>query len=351
MFTIELELTKCCNLQCNYCFEIKNSDYIISYEEAIERINFSLNKINETGTKDIYIDFTGGEPLLAFDTISKVVTSLQSEKYKNYNFSFGLVSNGTLFDSEKKDFFEKYEFDLTVSLERKQSGHDINRIMKNGTGSYNSIIKNLAYFKSYTKPVAINMTITNNNFEHFSDSFISIYELGFKIIRSKLDLNSKWKNEDLELLKQEFYKVADKYFEINKDGLKVYWDFIEEGLESIINVRSSYFCGAGIISFCISVDGTVRCCGMCENNGIIGNIKNGISKKEFEKYSSYSYKLPDRCLGCSIIDYCPQRDCIFLNEALSDDEEKLNKYCEWYNLRYEVCSYIIRKNEEYRRKK
>lgn len=346
MFTIELELTKCCNLQCNYCFEIKDSDYIISYEEAIERIDFLLNGV---GHKDIYVDFTGGEPLLAFETIRKVVMSLQSEQYYNYKFKFGLVTNGTLFDSEKKDFFEKYEFDLTISLDGNQSGHDINRIMKNGTGSYNSIIKNLALFKSYIKPVAINMIITNNNFEHFFDNFTSILELGFKIIRSKLDINSKWKKEDLELLNQELYKVADQYFEINKDGLIVYWDFIEEGLESISNIRSHYFCGAGIISLCITVDGTVRCCGMCENNGIIGNIKNGISEDDLKKISSYSHELPGRCLGCSIIDYCPQRDCVFLNQALSDDEEKLSKYCEWYKIRYEICRNIIRKIEEYRR--
>lgn len=351
MFTIVLELTKSCNLHCNYCFELKNSNYIISYEEAIERIDFSLKRAYFLGIKDIFIDFTGGEPLLAFDTIMDVVIALKSEKYNDFSFKYGMVTNGTLFDSEKKDFLEKQEFNLAVSLDGNESSHNINRIMKNGKGSYSSIIRNLPLFINFAKPVAINMIITNNNFANFFVNFNSVLELGFKIIRTALDITSKWEKDDLELLEKELYNVADKYFEINKNGMVVYWDFIEEGMKSISNVPSNYSCGAGIISLFISVDGTIRCCGMCEKNGIIGNINNGINEEELRKWDTYSHKLPDRCLECSIVDYCPQRSCTFINEALKNDKEKLSKYCEWYRIRYDICNNMIRRIKEYRRNK
>ncbi len=349
MFTIELEVTRKCNLMCEYCFEEKGEEKVLTIEEALRRVEFALGRAEQLGIFDIYIDFTGGEPLLALDTIKNIVYILERNKYKKFSFQYGLVTNGVLFNERVKEFLQKYNFDVTLSLDGDELSHDVNRKLKNGMGSYFLIEKNIDNLLGYNKKVAVNMVIASNNYRKFFNNFSYIINKGFKIIRTKLDINSVWSEKEMEILKKELDRAAELYFNLNKNGQIVYWDFIEEGVEAISGRVDNYFCGSGIISLYITVNGGIKCCSVCEQTGTIGSMESGIDEEEIKKLSKYSRKLQGKCKECNISAYCPQCDCIFLNKAFSENEKKLEKYCKWYQIRYELSRDIMEKVKNYRR--
>ena len=77
-----------CNLRCKYCFASKG-DYegkreLMSPEVGKEAVKFLAQKSG--ALKNVEIDFFGGEPLLAWDTVTEVVSYARSVESKSIKF-------------------------------------------------------------------------------------------------------------------------------------------------------------------------------------------------------------------------------------------------------------------------
>ena len=118
---LAIELIQDCNLQCKYCIygslyknpfkynKIKSND--------VQKIIDRLLCYWEFGvTKNIRINYYGGEPLLRFEDIQQITEYIKS-KNTSVNFTFGLTTNGTLLDAYKIDYFVKNNFVLAISLD------------------------------------------------------------------------------------------------------------------------------------------------------------------------------------------------------------------------------------------
>ena len=75
MIRITLEINRKCNLRCNYCYITEKNDEEMSWETAKNSVEYAINKIKDMNhtKRVIRIDFLGGEPLLSFDLIRRVV--------------------------------------------------------------------------------------------------------------------------------------------------------------------------------------------------------------------------------------------------------------------------------------
>lgn len=133
-----------CNLACRYCYEgtMKGKRYM-SRETADDLINF-IEKYLAEG-KNISIDFYGGEPLLSSDTIKYISAKLKaSAGEKGLQFSFGLITNGTLLTKERINDLLPYGLKRAkVTIDGKKENHDISRPFTSGSGSFDIIIRNL----------------------------------------------------------------------------------------------------------------------------------------------------------------------------------------------------------------
>ena len=90
------------------------------------------------------IDFFGGEPLLAWDTVTEVVSYARSVESKyNKKFHFTMTTNSTLLDDNKIDYLHKNMDNIVLSLDGRKSVNDKIRVRADGSGSYDSIIKNI----------------------------------------------------------------------------------------------------------------------------------------------------------------------------------------------------------------
>lgn len=145
---LALQVTQSCNLRCKYCIysEYKNlnqrshSTHMMNWETAKRALEFYRQHIIDTD--EALIGFYGGEPLLAFPLIKKVVEYAE-ELFLGREITYFITTNATLLTDEIIDFLLKYNFRIAFSLDGPQKTHDRNRVFKNGQGSYKVVMDNI----------------------------------------------------------------------------------------------------------------------------------------------------------------------------------------------------------------
>ena len=168
--TLILEITEECNLRCTYCvfdekhmFERNHSSKVMSIELAFDAVKDFYDRTNQ---EEGYIVFYGGEPLLAFESIRKIV--IYANQISNNRLKFSLTTNGLSLSSNKFNFLIENNFLLTISIDGDKETHDKQRVTITGKGSFDQIINNLKKFRSYDEQyfksnVLINCVISDVN--------------------------------------------------------------------------------------------------------------------------------------------------------------------------------------------
>ena len=177
----------------------------MSYETACKAIDraFLYTKIHKDQT--LWIDFIGGEPLLDFDMICKLVEYIyQKNAEVKYKLLFSLTTNATIFNEEILAFLLENEFAIKVSIDGDREVNDINRVDCSGDSVYDKILANLVYLKEFEQKsgrfVQVTNVITGNNYDKYYESLVYLTkELGFKIIDTAIDVSYAWSPEEITL--------------------------------------------------------------------------------------------------------------------------------------------------------
>ncbi len=176
---VTFEVTDYCNLDCAYCAYgnfyndyDKRSRNLLSTEVGIRLLDYLKNHwnspLNHSHDQNIYIGFYGGEPLLNFPYVEKMVAYIRElEKELLHNrITFSMTTNATLL-SKYMDFLAHHEFSLLISLD----GNEMNngyRVFKNGKPAFQAMIKNIKalqekYPDYFEKWVNFNAVLHNKN--------------------------------------------------------------------------------------------------------------------------------------------------------------------------------------------
>ena len=109
-----------CNLRCKYCFastgDFGQGRKIMPPDIAKKAIDFVIAR---SGVRhNIEVDFFGGEPLMAWDTVTQTVDYARSleEKY-NKKFRFTITTNGLLLDEDKRKYINENMDNCVLSLD------------------------------------------------------------------------------------------------------------------------------------------------------------------------------------------------------------------------------------------
>ena len=125
-----LHVAHTCNLNCEYCFagqgKYHGEDAIMSFEVGKKAIDFLVK--NSGTRKNLEVDFFGGEPLVNFDVVKKLVAYARSiEKESGKHFRFTLTTNGMLLDDDVIDFLNKEMNNVVLSLDGRKEINDAKR--------------------------------------------------------------------------------------------------------------------------------------------------------------------------------------------------------------------------------
>ena len=135
-----------CNLRCKYCFA-STGDYqgkreLMSEEIGKKAVDFLLK--NSGNMENVEIDFFGGEPLMAIETVKKVISyAKEQEKKHQKKFHFTITTNALLLDDDLIDYLHEHMDNIVLSLDGRKEVNDFIRIRADGKGTYDYIVDNI----------------------------------------------------------------------------------------------------------------------------------------------------------------------------------------------------------------
>ena len=114
----------------------------MNYEIAKEGIEYIFKIIKGRNKKEFALSFYGGEPLLNFENIKRIV-DFSKKLFNGWKLTFSITTNGTLINNEIIDFLISNDFQILISIDGPKAIHDAKRIFPNGKGSFELIMNNL----------------------------------------------------------------------------------------------------------------------------------------------------------------------------------------------------------------
>lgn len=134
-----------CNLNCTYCYEENfRGDQYMTPETATLVVEMLVGKM--ASGKDVTLTFYGGEPLLSEDLIREISVPLQeAARQHNVRYMSALVTNGTLLNRETALRLMPLGVKAAkVTIDGPKEIHDVQRPFSSGSGSFDTIIDNIA---------------------------------------------------------------------------------------------------------------------------------------------------------------------------------------------------------------
>jgi uncharacterized protein len=205
----------------------------MDWETALNAINIFMSHSSKAERRNL--SFYGGEPLLNFDLIKKVVNYV-SEHHAKKNIHYSFTTNGSLFNDENIEFFMNHNFNILVSLNGPKPIHDKYRVDTNGKGTFNRVMQGLQKIlgkdkKYYDKNIQFSCVLTPNT--NYSELLSFFYEN--ILVKDKLNIALS----SIDRFQTSFYeKYGDYSLMQNNYFNKIYYETaINNSLEKEIFIR------------------------------------------------------------------------------------------------------------------
>jgi len=177
-----------CNLRCKYCFAAKG-DYrgrreLMSKEVGRSAVDFLVEHSGHI--RNLEIDFFGGEPLMALDTVKETVSYAKGvEEETGKKFHFTITTNAMLLDDKTIEYLNHNMDNIVLSLDGRKEVNDRIRVRADGSGSYDKIVpaikKMVRLREKEHKDYYVRGTFTNKNLD-FSEDVFHMADMGFEEI-------------------------------------------------------------------------------------------------------------------------------------------------------------------------
>ena len=312
-----LHVAHTCNLNCAYCFASQgkyNGDRaVMSFETGKRALDFLVE--NSGTRRNLEVDFFGGEPLMNFDVVKKLVAYARSiEKEKNKNFRFTLTTNGVLIDDDVIEFANKEMSNVVLSLDGRKEVHDRYRVDYNGKGSWEKIVPKFQKLVEARggKNYYMRGTFTHQNPDFLNDIKVML-DLGFNelslepVVCSDDDPN-RLTEEDLPIVLAQYEKLAELMMQKDDEGkpFTFYHYMIDLTGGPCIYKRISG-CGSGTEYMAVTPWGDLYPCHQFvgDEKFKLGDIYNGVTNTDIQKEfgDCNVYARPD-CKDCWAKLYC-----------------------------------------------
>ncbi|SHJ87654.1 thioether cross-link-forming SCIFF peptide maturase [Tepidibacter formicigenes] len=309
-----------CNLKCKYCFasqgDFGGERKLMSYEVGKKSLDFLIE--NSGNRRNLEVDFFGGEPLMNWDVVKKLVEyGNEKAKDKGKNFRFTITTNGVLLDDEKIEYINKNMHNVVLSLDGRKKVHNDMRPTLNDKGSYDLIVpkfKKLVDNRSKNKYYYVRGTFTRENLD-FSKDVLHFADLGFDITSVEPVVDSEenpyaLREEDIPKIFEEYEKLAVEYVNRKLKGDKfTFFHFMIDLNQGPCVIKRLTGCGAGSEYVAITPEGDLYPCHQFVGNEEfkLGNIldENLIIPRDLQlKFQNAHVYAKEECRNCWAKFYC-----------------------------------------------
>jgi len=340
-----LETTDACNMRCRYCvfggnyvgYRTHGSSYMSDevveaglrlYLSLLERFKY-LNPFREP-----VVGFYGGEPLLNFRAIEHAA-ELSRELFvkKGYRPRFTISTNGTLLEGRVARFLAENDFAVFVSIDGPKEEHDRNRVMADGSGSFDRVMSNVRSYSRMLRSLGIEegpyalatYDIGTNLFKlrDFFNSVKDVVRLTFINMVRQFDTEyySRFSKEDVERFKKIESELAKEFLEYVKSGAwrrerDVFLDAYFGRMVMAAVLDSKLFRMVSPLlpasrtcvpphKLYVTAKGDILPCERCPSEAVIGDVRTGLDYGRVRELIGRFQRFQEgRCLRCGIRHSC-----------------------------------------------
>ncbi len=309
-----LHVSHDCNLRCEYCFA-STGDFgtgnrsIMDADTAKRAIDFVVER---SGSRhNIEVDFFGGEPLMAMDTVKETINYARAiEKEKGKYFRFTITTNGVLLNDENIEYINQEMSNVVLSLDGRPEINDSMRKTISGGGSYNIVVPKFKKLVDSRGPkdYYLRGTFTKHNLDFVAD-VLHIVDLGFKNVSVEPVVGTEnceyaIKDEDINYIMEQYevlakellYREDINFFHFNVD--------LSQGPCVIKRMRG---CGAGCEYVAITPEGDIYPCHQFvgHTDYKLGNLYDKTFSMDISrKFSELNIDTKPECKSCWARFYC-----------------------------------------------
>jgi uncharacterized protein len=301
--TIVLNVTNQCNLSCQYCYEFGEDKIatpdgkpkFMEWETARTSVDYLFAEAQ--GRKSVHITFFGGETLMNFPLLKRVVEYARSQgKERRKAIDFSLTTNATLLTPTIIEYLAENAIGVTVSMDGPKEMQDKFRIFSNGRGSYDIVrpkVENLLA-KHKTRPIAARVTMTSGAmdvdriYRHLKEE-LGFYEVGFAPVTTSPDRLYSINEPGMDRVLEQFSVLADEYLEYALRGEHHGFSNVSDTLSELHQgVNKSLPCGAGLGMVGVGPSGDIAPCHrfVDSDEHVLGNVSTGIDREKQKDFLS-----------------------------------------------------------------
>ncbi|MDD4296137.1 MAG: SPASM domain-containing protein [Ruminiclostridium sp.] len=305
-------LTLDCNFRCVYCFQEHNK-MVMTREIADKYLQYFNIKCKEDDTGYLRIAYYGGEPLMQFDMLRYIHERID-QNFLGVKKDYLIITNGYLLTKEKVNYFNSYSdfLSVQVTIDGPSYVHDKRRPLKNGKGTFESIVENIVYCSEKIN-TTIRLNIDKKSLEHIKALFEELESYNLNKINITFDpeyvsantssnlnyqINCIPENEDVLKILKTFAETAHQYG----------YHCSNETSEFPLGEPKYFYCNAfSGKHLVLAPEGDMYAC--LERIGDIGekigNINESpIFNNRYNDWCSHSVLLYEQCRECEINSFC-----------------------------------------------
>ena len=303
--SIAILTTTDCNMACPYCHEgLQKKKLYMSKAMAEDVADFIMNYLVSSQTRELWLYYYGGEPLLNLPPIEALLSRLQEYELISsgkIRITQDMSTNGILLDRPLAHKLNKIGLHTAqITLDGPPEIHNERRILRSGKGSFYEIVENIKNTMDLLA-ITIRINIDKQNWNSVPYLIDILINEGLKErIHVYADFvtdtfeKSAYCSENVVTDQKEKRKLVEIWRDLDRYGFPLPGLKFTEGM-----------CGnLGTTSIVIDPLGDIfRCIGFVGNDEyVIGNIKSTLeSKADFKTIPCRPYIA---CIDCTYLPVC-----------------------------------------------
>lgn len=317
---LELILTEACNLGCTYCFEY-NADHQnnMSLETATAAVDYLLEASRTSPW--IGITFMGGEPMLRFELIEKIISYAKRQaSTAKKRVTFGMQTNGVLIKPAHAKYFRDVGLRYCLSLDGVRGTNDKYRQTLGGSGTFQIVAAKIRMLKAYQPWQGARMTIMPECAPDLDSNIRALHE-EFSINQFIIGpaTHVDWSDSQVahysSSLKRAFDFFAEERVQNKSRRLRIGLFEIGQLSQGYVAGRAeAWGCGAGSGRLAVAPDGSFHGCsklawGVTGGSKAaplpLGSVDTGMSQPENRlKLLDHTVAPRLKCHACEIATHC-----------------------------------------------
>ena len=280
-----------------------------------------MDQVHNDGQSSII--FFGGEPLLAYNRIVETCEYTKSHYTGKNNFRFHIVTNATLLNKERIDFFAQNNFGVAVSIDGGPEVQNKQRPLINHKDSYIEVVKHLDYLLKSIPKAHARATYCDFNIS-LTDIYKDLISLGFRAVFVAPDILNAEADKNFDALLNQSELLRNYVLEYVKRHNDFPFSPFARCIRSLFLPRFDfaidYGCGLGETAFAVDFRGDIYPCHRYSSNEDqkMGNVY-GEFRKSNQIYTSEKCKTCWNRYSCS-------HGCSYNDHELTGSTTMKNEY-------------------------